>query len=91
MEQVTVVPVVVIPQTDVLCEGCGKPLDAITLAMCGSGPKVCTPCVKARQRAAVARKCCCGKQRRENPEVHRMGSRRWHTCFRCLGTTRQLS
>lgn len=83
---------VVIPQAEVLCEGCAKPLDAITLVMCGSGPKVCTPCVKARQLSCCGdKRCHCGSKRRENPEVHEVGSRRWHTCFRCLGTTRQLS
>ena len=74
-----------------ICEGCGKDLNPVVLAMCGSGPKVCNDCVKARHRAVVKRGCACGRKRRENPEVHKVGSRRWHTCFRCLGQTRQLS
>lgn len=77
--------------SDVLCEGCLKPLDPVTLAMCGK-VKICLPCVKARQRAvANGGRCTCGSKRRENPEVHRVHSRTWHTCYRCLGTTRQLS
>jgi len=73
------------------CEGCTKSLDPITLAQCGNGPKVCLPCVKARARSAQDHRCHCGSQRRENPEMHRIGSRTWHTCLRCLGTARQLS
>ena len=78
-------------ETGVKCEGCDQPLDALTLVMCGSGPTVCFPCVKARAKTAQTHRCSCGSKRRENPEVHKVGSRTWHTCFRCLGTTRQLS
>ena len=73
------------------CEGCGKELNPIVIIMCGKGPMICLDCVRARAKTAQTHRCTCGKKRRENPELHRSGSRMWHTCLRCLGTTRQLS
>ena len=46
--------------------------------------------VKARHRAALTHRCTCGRKCLES-EVHEVGSRRWITCHRCLGTVRQLS
>ena len=96
MSTVRTVPFAVIPATPVLCEGCGKPLDPITIAQCalGTNPKVniCFPCVQARAKTvANGGRCKCGSKRRENSEQHQIGSRRWYTCLRCLGTTRQVS
>ena len=74
------------------CEGCNKPLNPIVIAQCGSGPKVCFPCLQARAKTVGnGGRCKCGGKRRENPEVHKVHSRTWHTCFRCIGTTRQIS
>lgn len=67
----------------IACDGCGK-----QVLMCWNP---CMDCVKARYNAVLKRRCCCGKQRRENPKVHKIGSRTWMTCDRCLGQTRQLS
>ena len=92
MTQTRTVQFATIPQEEVLCEGCVQPLDAITIAQCGRGPRVCFPCVQARAKTvATGGRCKCGSRRRENPEVHRVHSRTWHSCLRCLGTTRQLS
>jgi hypothetical protein len=82
--------------SEALCEGCLEPLNPVTVATCRSTSRphvlVCLPCVKARARTACGdHRCHCGKKRRENPELHKAGNRTWHTCFRCLGTTRQLS
>ena len=68
------------------CEGCNKllgPVEAYRWA-------VCLECTKARHRAVVAHKCVCGNKRRPS-DVHRIGSRTWTGCFRCLGQIRQLS
>lgn len=70
-----------------LCEGCEKELPPVDVVM---GWNVCMDCTKARHRAVVARKCICGKKRR-NSEVHKAYSRRWISCLRCLGTVKQLS
>lgn len=51
----------------------------------------CMDCIKARHRAVLAGRCACGRKRRENPTIHRVGSRTWKTCDRCLKTTGQLS
>ena len=75
----------------ITCEGCGCELNPVTILMCGKGPMVCLDCVKARAKAAFGGRCTCGKKRNENPTLHKIGSRMWHTCDRCLGTTRQLS
>lgn len=59
------------------CEGCGE----------AGLFNVCMPCVKARHRAAVTRRCSCGRKRREVLKAH-LG-REWISCERCLGTVRQ--
>lgn len=64
------------------CEGCG------TGFVCFDRYPVCFDCVKARHRAAVKRKCACGRKAVPAPEA-RMGSRTWVPCRRCLGTIRQ--
>lgn len=45
---------------------------------------------KARHRAVLSNKCGCGKLR-DPSEVHRIGSRTWTSCLRCLGTIKQYS
>lgn len=62
------------------CEGCGQPV------MRSNNP--CWECVKARARAAVTRRCSCGKKRRERAVDVGFGA--WVSCDRCLGTVRQL-
>ena len=74
------------------CEGCNREMNPIQVAQCYLGPSVCFDCVKARAKvAATNSRCTCGSKRNENPEPHRIGSRVWYTCRRCLGTTRQVS
>ena len=46
--------------------------------------------IRARHRAAVTGRCGCGRKHIES-DVHRVGSRTWVSCLRCLGTIRQLS
>jgi len=70
------------------CEGCDKPLHPLDLAQHWT---VCMDCTKARHRAVMARKCVCGRKRRENPKLNRVGSRTWKTCNRCLMSTGNLS
>jgi hypothetical protein len=65
------------------CTGCGEPMDSPSY-------DVCFQCVKARHRAVVMRKCCCGNKRRPT-EVKRMASRTWISCHRCLGQIKQLT
>lgn len=45
---------------------------------------------RARQRAAFMRKCGCGKLK-DPSTLHRVGSRTWTSCLRCLGTIKQHS
>ena len=66
------------------CEGCLQKIYSF------AGP-VCFDCCKARARTAFTHRCSCGRKRRLNLEVHKIGSRKWQTCFRCLGTAKQLS
>ena len=83
-----------IPQAVIRCEGCDVPLDAITIAQCSLSQHrvmICLDCVSARAKTAGSGRCSCGAKRRENPTPHKSGSRVWHTCLRCLGTTRQIS
>ena len=61
-----------------ICEGCGNE----------SFHWVCMPCVKARAKAAMTKKCTCGKQKR--PVFKKTSWRAWESCLRCLGTIRQL-
>lgn len=51
------------------------------------GPSMDT--VRARHRAALSKRCSCGKLR--HPETKSVGSRVWVACKRCLGTIRQIS
>lgn len=46
--------------------------------------------VKARYRAVMNRKCCCGKLK-DPTKVNRIGSRSFISCYRCLGQIKQLS
>lgn len=69
------------------CEGCDKPLDPVSVS---GGYTVCFSCTKARHKAVLRRKCCCGRQKRPT-EVMRTGSRSWISCHRCLGQIKQLS
>ena len=46
--------------------------------------------VKARHRAAFTHRCGCGKLR-DPSAIHKIGSRTWVSCLRCLGTIKQLS
>ena len=65
------------------CEGCGRE---------GYYPgeyAVCVGCVGARRRAAMTRRCACGKLRRETG-VKQQGPRRFISCERCLGYVRGL-
>lgn len=68
------------------CEGCGEKF--INLF---DGTPVCMDCVKARARVAFTRRCKCGRKRNEDPEPHGPSFRRFMSCRRCLGVTRQLS
>ena len=70
-----------------LCEGCQKPLGPMD-----GGYDVCMPCTVARQKAVTQwhGACHCGKQRRPS-EIHKIGSRTWISCLRCLGQIKQLS
>lgn len=63
------------------CEACGEETHL----------SPCFPCVKARHRAAMKKKCVCGKKKQRPSEEKRVGSRRWISCLRCLETIRQLS
>lgn len=74
------------------CEGCLGPLPQLDLIQ---GYRVCFACTQARQRAAMTHTCGCGRQRRES-ELHELYpgqdiGRKWYTCLRCLGTTRQVA
>jgi hypothetical protein len=66
------------------CEGCGEGF------ICFDPLPVCFDCVKARHRAAVKRKCACGRKAVPLPEVGGRG-RRFIPCRRCLGTIRQTN
>ena len=68
------------------CEGCGVQMMPYEFSRWA----VCMGCTKARHRAVVARKCCCGNKRRPT-EVKSIGSRSWISCHRCLGQIKQLS
>jgi len=46
--------------------------------------------VKARHQAVLRHKCCCGP-RKDPTEIRRLASRTWISCYRCLGTIKQLS
>lgn len=52
---------------------------------------ICMECIKARQRAVVYRKCCCGKSKIPDENIKQVCSRKWIACKRCLGTIKQLS
>lgn len=69
------------------CEGCDKPLSPVDVA---GGYTVCFGCTRARHKAVLRRKCCCGRDRRPTG-VMRIGSRSWISCRRCLGQIKQLS
>lgn len=69
------------------CDGCGAPM---SMSEHAAGWTVCLECTKARHRAVLKRKCCCGRKRRPT-EVMRTGSRSWISCHRCLGQIKQLS
>lgn len=68
------------------CQGCGNELGAVEATMWD----VCLACTRARHRAAGGRGCKCGNKARPTG-VHRLGSRSWISCLRCLGQIKQLS
>ena len=68
------------------CDGCGTPLTPVEALRWS----VCLPCTKARQRAVVSRRCCCGRKRLPG-EPCAVGGRQWIPCRRCLGTIRQVA
>jgi hypothetical protein len=68
------------------CDGCAAPLNPIE-ALHWS---VCMPCTRARQKAVLSHRCCCGPKRVPG-ELCTVGSRRWIPCRRCLGTIRQVA
>lgn len=71
-----------------LCPVCGEPADIF--AITDGGP--CMNCVRARAASVGASgRCVCGRKRIPDPEIHRVYSRSWESCLRCLGTIRQLS
>jgi hypothetical protein len=65
------------------CNGCLKPVVKFA--------NPCMDCCHARAKAAFTHRCTCGRKRRENPEIHKIGGRTWKTCDRCLASTGQLS
>lgn len=68
------------------CDGCGRtlnPAEAVHWT-------VCLPCTKARQKAVLSGRCCCGRQRVPG-ELCAVGSRQWIPCRRCLGMIRQIA
>jgi len=70
------------------CEGCLEEMDTAGRLM---GYSVCMACVKARHRAVVKMKCCCGRAKRESDIKTNGAGRRWISCLRCLGKVRQIS
>ena len=71
-----------------LCPVCKGPADIFAIA--DGGP--CMDCVHARARSVAKHgRCLCGCKKIPNPEIHRIGSRTWQSCDRCLGTIKQLS
>jgi hypothetical protein len=66
-----------------VCEGCGCALGPLDI-----GYSVCLACTRARHRAVLMRKCCCGHRRR--PRHVSTPWRAWIACDRCLGTIRQV-
>jgi len=56
-----------------------------------NGWAVCMDCTRARQRAAMSHKCVCGPKKVRLSPLHRIGSRTWVSCLRCLGQVAQYS
>jgi len=77
-----------------ICEGCGSPLNPVEAMMTEASTTckvpICMACVRARHKAVLKRRCSCGKGSRPS-QMHRMGSRTWTSCLRCLGTIKQHS
>ena len=73
----------------ILCPVCSEPADLFAIA--DGGP--CMNCVRARAASVAANgRCVCGKRKRiPDPQIHRVFSRTWQSCLRCLGTIAQLS
>lgn len=73
------------PEGTVPCSACGKPVFR------WADP--CMDCVRSRAKVATSGRgrCTCPKKLQRPSEVHKMGSRRWITCGRCLGTIKQLN
>jgi len=69
------------------CEGCLKELSVLDSCRRYG---VCLDCTEARHNAVLKRKCVCGNKKRES-EIHKIGSRTWISCLRCLGQIKQLS
>lgn len=69
------------------CPVCGEPADIFAIA--DGGP--CMNCVRSRAAAAQDGRCHCGRKAIPDPEIHRVYSRTWQSCLRCLGTIKQLS
>ena len=69
------------------CEGCLKELSVFDILQ---KYNVCLDCTKARHKAVFTGKCVCGNKKRES-DIHKIGSRTWISCLRCLGQIKQLS
>jgi hypothetical protein len=63
---------------DNLCSGCLRP----------SIHDVCFPCVMARHKAVLLKRCVCPKRERR-PRMVRAMARQWVACDRCLGMIRK--
>lgn len=68
-----------------ICEGCEEEFINII-----DQHPICTPCVRARHKAVLARKCVC-RSKKHTKECNNGMGRRWLSCLRCLGTVKQLS
>lgn len=72
------------------CKACGKPVNAVELAMAAQDNyPIHMDCVRRRHRAAISHKCGCRTQRWA--KRCQTGSRAWIACTRCCGTIRQIS
>ena len=69
------------------CEGCLEELSVFDKCQ---GYSVCFECTKTRHKAVLKTKCVCAGKKRES-SIHKIGSRTWISCLRCLGQIKQLS
>lgn len=72
------------------CSYCDQRLTLLEFALAADGNSICMACVKARARAAVTRKCSCGKLRRRGELKQSIFNgrvmRQWQSCERCLAS-----